>query len=70
MCAAAETAALKVSISPLLKLRSKELKEEEVVPVSAKRKKRQQDLGGHMAQVGLMHGTKPLPDPSLESIQS
>lgn len=49
--AVAETAALKVSISPLLKLVNKRLKEEEVVPVSATRSKRQWDLGGHVAQV-------------------
>lgn len=61
--AVAETAALKVSISPLLTLRSKGLKEEEVVPVSATRSKRQWDLGGHVAQVGLICGTKTLPDP-------
>lgn len=55
---------LEASISPLLKLINEGLKEEEVVPVSATRSKSQWD------QVGLMYGTKALPDPTLNSIQS
>lgn len=41
----------------------KGLEEEELVPVSAAQSQRQQDLGGRVAQLLLMYGTKPLPGP-------